>query len=86
MKTAKWVSFGIAILSGAASLLLYLVPQIVARFFMNGAKNVGTIGIIGGADGPASIWVSSGSTPQFLIPAVFVISLISWLFLRAKSK
>ena len=83
MKTAKWVSFGITILSGAACLLLYLLPKIILT---NGVKNIGTVGIIGGADGPTSIWVSSGSASDFIMPMVFVISLISWLFLRAKSK
>ena len=83
LKTAKWIAFGIAILSGVECLLSCCVPWFIGRLYFNEAS---AIGIIGGADGPTRFFVSGGNRPQFIIPVIFAVSLFAWLFFRWKTK
>ena len=92
MRAAKWVSFGIMILSGAVCLLHYIAPLVISRMLLGEMGAPGIVGIIGGADGPTAVFVSSGSFFGtgfgfgFIAVIVFVLSLICWLFFRLKSK
>ena len=83
MKVAKWIAFGIAALSGVICLVSYGVPLVIGRLFFGEA---GAIGIIGGADGPTSVFVAKSSASIFALPVIFVVSLVAWLFFRWKSK
>ena len=83
MKTAKRIAFGITVLSGVICLASYLAPLVVG--WLSNSKAT-AIGIIGGADGPTSIFVTKSSAQFFVLPVVFVVSLLSWLFFRLKSK
>ena len=83
MKIAKWIAFGITILSGVICLLIYCVPWGIGRFF---APEAASIGIIGGADGPTAIFLSSQFFRSFIFPIIFALSLFSWLFIHFKSK
>jgi len=86
LKAAKWIAFSIAILSGAACLLINLWDYI-GRLL---APEAASIGVIGSADGPTSIFVSGKLWPYLLVrmalPVVFVLAVVSWLFFRFKSK
>ena len=86
MKTAKWIAFSIAILSGAACLLSYL-GELFGRLL---APEAASIGVIGSADGPTVIFTSRnfapGLTARTISPVVFVLSVVSWLFFMFKSK
>ena len=83
MKIAKWIAFGITVLSGVICLGSCLAPMVIGRLFFDKAS---AIGIIGGADGPTSIFVIKSSAPIFAVPCVFAASLLAWLFFRQKSK
>ena len=88
MKVAKWIAIGLAILSGAACLFLYLGPVIIGRLLSYDIKDAGAIGIIGGADGPTSIFVASRahSALRPVLPIVFALSLFSGILLTLKGK
>ena len=86
MKAAKWIAFTITILSGIACLIGFFVPQIISYAFWGRAVDASAIGIIGGADGPTSVFVTGSAVPSYLVPVIFVLSLLTWLFLRFKSK
>ena len=78
MKAAKWVALVMAIFSGAACLFGRCVPRLPGG---GCCKKAASIGIIGGADGPTAIFIASKSAlPAFVLPAVFVASVFSWLF------
>ena len=83
MKAAKWIAFGITILSVAVCLISWCVPWVIGKLWFGEA---GAIGIIGGADGPTSIFVTRSSAPASALPVVFAVSMFSWLFFRWKSK
>ena len=86
LRAAKHIALGLTILSGVACLLIYGGPFVIGKLLLAKPNDVGTIGIIGGADGPTAIFVTSESRPCFLALVVFVISLFSWLFLLCKAK
>ena len=92
--TVKRVLFGIMILSGLACLLLYVVPMIIGGLIAGGMGDAGTIGIIGGADGPTSIFVSgepgsgivAGSGIRVVALIVFALSFVSWLYCCSRGR
>ena len=83
MKVAKWVSFGISALSGVICLVIYGIPLLIGGVSFNEAS---TIGIIGGADGPTSIFVTKSFSPLFALSIIFLLSLLAGLFFCWKSK
>ena len=83
MKIAKWIAFGITVLSGAICFVSYWAPLVISGLSFGEA---GAIGIIGGADGPTSIFVTKSSAPFFALPVIFVVSLFAWLFFLWKNK
>ena len=83
MKIAKWISFGITVLSGVICLASYCVPLAIGRLSLGEDS---AIGIIGSADGPTSIFAAKSSAPIFVLPIIFVVSLFALLFFRWKSK
>ena len=83
MKVAKWIAFGMTALSGVICLVNYGVPLVIGGVSLGEA---GAIGIIGGADGPTSIFVAKISASIFVAPVIFVVSLFAWLFFCWKSK
>ena len=86
MRTAKWIAFAITIVSGIASLIGFFAPQIISFVFLGRAVDASAVGIIGGADGPTSVFVVANSDRYYLQPIIFLLSLFAWLFLRFKSK
>ena len=95
MKTAKWIAFGIAIFSGIVCLMAYAGMYILIKIFSDGVPGAGSIGIIGGEDGPTAIFILTKMAPWLMIPlhmarmispVVFVLAVVSWLFFRFKSK
>ena len=84
MKPAKWIAFGLTIASG----LICLFPWIIGKLFLAGSGSGNTIGIIGGADGPTSIFVASKAESLFIkfMPVIFIVSLVSWLVLFIKCR
>ena len=86
MKIAKWISLGLTILSGIACLFFYLAPLVIGKFLLNDVKDASAIGIIGGADGPTSFFISSLPVFSPIMPIIFVLSLVSYLLLIFKSK
>ena len=86
MKAAKWIALAITIATGMACLVCFLVPQIIAFVFPGRAVDASSIGIIGSADGPTSVFVTDGSKPSYLMPIVFGLALLLWLYLRIKMK
>jgi|GEM_PF-2974284 len=83
MKVAKWIAFGITALSGVICLAGYCLPMVIGGLSLG---KDGAIGIIGGADGPTSIFVAKSSVSILTFPIIFVVSLVAWLFFRWKSK
>jgi len=86
LKAAKWVAFGFTIVFGIICLIGFFVPQIISYAFWGRAVDASAIGIIGGADGPTCVFVTGSAVPSYLMPVIFVLSLLTWLFLRFKSK
>ena len=86
LKAAKWIAFAVTIASGIACLIGFFAPQIISFVFFGRAVDASAIGIIGGADGPTSVFVTGSAVPNYLMPMIFVLSLLTWLFLRFKSK
>ena len=83
MKAAKWIAFGITALSGVICLVSCGVPLVMGGLSFGEA---GAIGIIGGADGPTSIFVAKRAASIFAVSVIFVVSLFAGLFFRWKSK
>ena len=51
------------------------------------AAQAGSIGVIGGADGPTAIFVTSNPWPLILVAGLAVgaiLALLAWLFLKRK--
>ena len=86
MKATKWIAFTITIVSGIACLIGFFVPQIISYAFFGRAVDASAVGIIGGADGPTSVFVVANSVRHYLLPIIFLLSLFAWLFLRFKNK
>ena len=92
VRPAKIIALIITILSGIATLWIYAVPYVLSRIILGKATGAaGSVGIIGGADGPTAVFVSKlhipySSVPHYVVPVVFVLSLISWLLLRHRLK
>ena len=95
MKAAKLIAFGIAIFSGIVYLFSYTGMYILIKIFSDGAHGAGSIGIIGGADGPTAIFLLTKLAPWLMVPwliaraispVVFVAALSLGLFFHFKSK
>ena len=86
MKAAKWIAFGFTMVSGIICLIGFFAPKIISYAFWGKAVDASAVGIIGGADGPTSVFIAVSSVPDYLLPIIFLLSLFAWLFLRFKSK
>ena len=86
MKIAKWIAFAISVLSGMATIAMYIFPWVIGRFFHLKTGASGVVGIIGGADGPTAVFVAKETYREFIVPIAFVLSVSLWLFFRYKSK
>ena len=86
MKAAKWIAFTTTMVSGMACLIDLIAPQIISYVFLERAVDASAIGIIGGADGPTSVFVTGSTVPSYLMPIIFVLSLFVWLFLASRIK
>lgn len=84
MKVARIVAFALMLLSAARLALSRLLPLLLGI----NVQQAGSIGVIGGADGPTSIYVAGKLSPvaEYVPIALFVILLAVWLILRHKSK
>ena len=71
----------IAVVSGILTLLQLLWPVILGLIFkigVSGVKNASAIGIIGGADGPTSVYVT-GKIAHFAIASRYLFLFLSAL-------
>ena len=84
MKTARGIAFVIMIASGMLLIPMFVLPWITMSTEKSFISEAGAVGIIGGADGPTSIFVSTSFNPSLLVPIVFLVSLILWLIFRHK--
>lgn len=57
--------------------LVELVPLIVTMILLGQSVDASSVGIIGGADGPTAIFVTSPDWTEFLICAVIVAALLA---------
>lgn len=73
------LSYPITIFLGGAAQLGIFVTFLSARFFGFSIKQAASIGIIGGADGPTSIFISSKFAPELL--SIIAISAYSYIAL-----
>lgn len=84
LKTAKWIAIAVMLLSGLSITAVFIFSRIIS------SSNIpGSIGIIGGADGPTAVFLTSKLFPEFLfIGAIitFIAAALVWLILLRKSK
>ncbi|QTA37950.1 sodium ion-translocating decarboxylase subunit beta [Thermosipho ferrireducens] len=73
------LSYPITIFLGGAAQIGIFVTFIVARFLGFSLKQAASIGIIGGADGPTSIYITSKFAPELL--SIIAISAYSYIAL-----
>ncbi len=85
----KW-SFGKhLLLSVVIALLVQFVPEVIIKFMLKrSTREAASIGIIGGADGPTSIFVAekAGITRNYrwlmVLPVLLLLYLPIWLLAR----
>ena len=66
----------------------WIVSRILTAVFNLNTMEASSIGIIGGADGPTAIFVSSvpGDNRMILLPTVLVVGVTIWYFMRKRKK
>jgi len=76
-KSIKKLVFIFTVICGALALIntayCYLLPMYLSYKFNTDLKSASSIGIIGGADGPTSIFVASSQSPKLNITAIFAL-------------
>lgn len=83
----KWGSLGFAGICGLGLIYQRFRGLLLAKFFL--PKEAATIGIIGGADGPTAIFVTSKLPPDishFLLILGFIVGVVGFLILRKENK
>ena len=83
MKIAKWIAFGITVLSGVACIVCFFVPLDIRALSFDATR---AIGGSEGVDGPTTIFISMSPAPLFVFLVFFRVSLFVWLFFCWKSK
>lgn len=89
MKSMRVLKF-VAIISGFLTVLLIIIPFILLKILGISIKSAGSIGIIGGADGPTAVFVTNSSNfifnPIFSIvcAAVAIVSTLCIIIKRIK--
>ena len=71
-----------------ASLNDWILSRVLTMLFNIGPNESASIGIIGGADGPTAIFVSSvsGDTWFVWLPTIIVVAATIWYFVRKRKK
>lgn len=64
----------------------YILPLFLSHRYDMGVKNANTAGVIGGADGPTSVFVSGGSSFCWFAAAFAVLTLLGIIFLIINKK
>ena len=84
MKAFKWIFFFMMLLSCA----LLALPQLARLFlYFTSLNQPATLAIIGSADGPTTVFVASyNALHRVLLAAMFIVSLLAWLFFKEKTK
>lgn len=80
----RWVCLAVAILSGLC-LAYQGLPGLLLMLFNKSYNAAASIGVIGGADGPTAIFVTTkpSATPLFMIYGSFILlGLVGFLLLR----
>ena len=83
----RWVCIGLTIVSGLGLIYQRFRGLLLAKFFL--PKEAATIGIIGGADGPTAIFVTSKVSPNLshsLLLLGFIVGVVGFLILRKQNK
>ncbi len=70
-----------SIITLVSSVFSYLIPLYLAHKFNIVTSKSNTIGIIGGADGPTSIYVSSSHAHPGSVTVIFALLTISALYI-----
>lgn len=82
------ILFGALAAYGAAELLGSLVAWAVMLYYKTSALNVGeaaSIGIIGGADGPTAVFVTTPGWMHYITPVIFLMIGI-WGLIRLRKR
>jgi Na+-transporting methylmalonyl-CoA/oxaloacetate decarboxylase beta subunit len=66
----------IVLIANIIALIIFVSPAIFISFFMIKHRDVASIGIIGGGDGPTAIFYSFKFDPTNIIPWFFMIILL----------
>ena len=86
-KIVSIFTFITSVITILSALYIYIIPKYIKNKFAINMSDAASIGIIGGADGPTSIFIVSGNHFSFATTIIFlVISIIgiSYLFYTLK--
>ena len=88
MKLLGKVLFGALAAYGAAELLGSLVAWVLMQYYKTSSLNVGeaaSIGVIGGADGPTAVFVTTPGWLHYIAP-VLLLMIGIWGLLRLRNR